>query len=295
MCSSDLLLGASDPVAGTGTVADPWRVPLATVGPVTLALTAWRGTPDPQLHLGLRASGSTGTGAATVAGALDSEIVALAFPDSAPVTARVLGHHEARISVTGPFSISPLDGAGIGLAGADARIKWKLGEGVESFVDLNGLTVHLDDADVTVPALRLPPPAGFAPDQPDLGLGLPVADLDRLARALLSRLWRAHAGDAATLAGGLLGLNGLGGLVGLNGLGDLPADWPGLALPDGGVGGLLADPLAAVRAWLVHVALDEATDATGPFIWSLLDGLRGLVRPDGATPDVDSDVVGAGS
>src|SRR5262245_14901330 len=74
------LLGATDPVAGTGTVADPWRVSLARVGPVTLALTAWRGTPEPQLHLGLRASGSTGAGAATVAGALDAEIVALAFP-----------------------------------------------------------------------------------------------------------------------------------------------------------------------------------------------------------------------
>ena len=46
--------------------------------------------------------------------------------------------------------------------------------------------MHLEDADVTLPSLRMPPAGGFAPDQPDLGLGVPVDDLDRIVRALLA-------------------------------------------------------------------------------------------------------------
>jgi hypothetical protein len=282
------LLDVTDPVAGGGTPADPWHVPVVTVGPLSLDLTAWAGEiagPAPQLHLGLRMAGETTVGSATVAGGVESELVALGFPAGAAVTADPVAHHVAHLAVTGPFTLAPLDEITFTLAGAEARLDWRVGHDPDALVELTGLTAHLDDADVTLPALRLPPPGGFDPSAPDLGLGIPVPDLDRLARALLARLWQARAGEAARLAGGLLGLHPLDGL---------PDGWPGLALPAGGVGGLLADPLGALRQWLIHLALDLSAEGA-PFVPTLLDGLRGLLRPDATTADVDFGVPGAGT
>ena len=55
----------------------------------------------------------------------------------------------------------------------------------------------------------------------------------------------------------------------------------------------MADPLEALRQWLVRLALDQSADAA-PFAWTLLDGLRELVSPDATTADVDVEVPGAG-
>jgi hypothetical protein len=279
------LLGADDPVAGAGSAADPWHIPLVETGPLSLDLTAWTKGPLPELHLGLRLAGQTALGTATVSGQVNAEIVALTFPTAAPVTAELVGHHEARLSLAGPFTLSPFDRTTLGLGGAEAHLVWRVGRPPEAVVELTGLTAHLDDTDVTLPALRLPPADGFDPHKPDLGLGVPVADLDRLARALLACLWQARAGDAARVAGGLLGLGALP---------DLPDDWPALALPTGGVGALLSDPLEALRQWLVRLLVELSADGA-PFVPALLDGLRRLVRPDATTADVDMAVPGAGT
>jgi large repetitive protein len=279
------LLGTTDPVAGAGSAADPWHVPVASADPLSLELTAWTAGPVPELHLGLRVAALTAVGMAWVSATAAAEIVALTLPAASPMTAQLVAHHAVHLALTGPFNLYPLDGAALTLEGADARLDWRVGQSPEAVVQLTGLTVHLDDADVTLPALRMPPAAGFAPDQPDLGLGVPVADLDRLVRALLARLWQSRAGDGAQVASGLLGLTPLAGL---------PDDWPGLALPAGGLGELLSDPLEALRQWLVRLALEQSAGAA-PFAWTLLDGLRRLVRPDATTADVDVDVPGAGT
>ncbi|HEX9530392.1 MAG TPA: hypothetical protein VF954_04585, partial [Acidimicrobiales bacterium] len=142
--------------------------------------------------------------------------------------------------------------------------------------------MHLDDGDVTLPALRVPPAAGFDPALPDLGLGIPVTDLDRVARALLARLWGSVAGDDGFLASALLGLR--------HGFGDLPADWPVPELPAGGLGALLADPLGVLRTWLTRLLLDLSVNRV-PFALGALDGLRRLLSP-GANADLGAEGAG---
>ena len=181
------LLGATDPVAGAGSAADPWHVPVASVEPLSLELTAWTAGPVPELHLGLRVAAQTPVGMATVSATADAEIVALTLPAASPATAQLVAHHRVQLALTGPFTLYPADGAALTLQGADARLDWRVDQPPQAVVELTGLTVHLEDADVTLPSLRMPPAGGFAPDQPDLGLGVPVADLDRIVRALLAR------------------------------------------------------------------------------------------------------------
>ena len=278
------LLGATGPIGGVGSAADPWHVAIAAVGPVSVDIAAWTAGAVPGLHLGLRVAAGTDVGIGTVAATVDAEVVALTFPSGAPVAAQLLARHVARVALIGPFTLAPLESAALTVGGADARLSWQAGASPDVVLELTGLTVHLDDADVTVPVLHVPP-TGFAPDKPDLGLGIPVADLDRLVRALLARLWQATAGDTATVAAGLLGLTDLDGL---------PEGWPTLALPPGGLGEFLSDPLEVLRQWLVRLAVEQSADTT-PFAWALLEGLRQLVRPDATTADVDIDVAGVGT
>lgn len=281
------LLGAAGPSSGAGSAAEPWQVAVASVGPVSVELAAWTAGAVPELHLGLRVAADADVGIGAVAATVDAELVALTFPSASPVAATLLGRHAARVALVGPFTLAPLDSAALTVQGADGRLSWQVGASPEVVVELTGLTVHLDDADVTVPTLHVPP-TDFAADKPDLGLGIPVADLDRLVRALLGRLWQARAGGPDGAVGILAGLLGLAPLDGL------PEDWPALALPTGGLAELLSDPVEAVRQWLVRLAVEQSAGAT-PFAWELLEGLRQVVRPDATTADVDLDIAGVGT
>ncbi|HEX9530391.1 MAG TPA: hypothetical protein VF954_04580, partial [Acidimicrobiales bacterium] len=116
------LLGLPEPVAGTGSPAEPWHVPVAKDGPLTLELAAWTG--DHDLHLGLRAVATPTVGAATIDATMLSEVVHLTFPDSGPTTARLLGRHQGRLAVTGPFTLAPVGGIGLTVQGGDLTIDW---------------------------------------------------------------------------------------------------------------------------------------------------------------------------
>jgi hypothetical protein len=296
------LLGIDTAVAGAGSAADPWRVPVVDVGPLGLDLAAWAVTAagaDPELHVALRLRGQTPAGLGSAAVTVSAELVALRFPASGPVDAAPLAHHVAHLALTGPLTLPLGEDNALTLAGVDARFDWQMGHEPEASIELTGLAAHIEGTDIAVPSLRLPPAGGFDATKPDLGLGLPVDDLDRLARTLLGRLWQDRAGDVGGLAAGLLGLLPLD---------ELPADWPALAraaadvvsddalLADAapGLSELLADPLGALREWLVRALLDLSAEGA-PFVPTLLDGLRRLVRPDATTPDVDFGVPGAGT
>ena len=285
------LLGSAEPVAGDGSATDPWRVPLATVGPLTVQLAAWTGelgSEAPSLHLGARLVLGTVIEGVTISGTIQSDVVGLTLPAAASADLQLLSRHEARVAVTGPFTLPSVAGIGISLGGGDAVLTWSPGSVPDLTVELTGLTVHVDDAAATLPSLRLPPDLSFAPDQPDLGLGIAVDELDQIARALLGRLWTFVAGDHGLLLAGLLGLV-RGSAV------DLPDDWPAVRLPAGGFAGLLAEPLEVLRSWLGEVALDLSSDGS-PFVLALLARLRELVSPAGSAAEVDADleIEGAG-
>src|SRR5581483_11987365 len=211
------LLGLPGTVAGSGTPADPWHVAVAQAAPLALELAAWTDA-GPVLHLGLRVTAGATAGPATIAATGLCEVVRLTFPDSGPVTSKLLGQQSAHLSVTGPFTLAPVQGIGLSLQGLDAGFDWSAGQPLTPMVELTGLTLHADGTDVTIPALQVPPGAGFDAGQPDLGLGVDAAVLDRVGRALLARLWWSAAGDDAFAASALLGLH--------DGLAGLPSDWP---------------------------------------------------------------------
>lgn len=276
------LLGLTALVAGTGTPADPWRVAIAQAAPLALELAAWTDA-GPALHLGLRLTAGATAGQATIAASGLGEVVRLTFPDSGPVTGRLVGQQSAHLSVTGPFTLPTVHGIGLSLQGLDAGFDWSSGQPLTPVVELTGLTLHADDGDVTIPALRVPPGTGFDAGKPDLGLGLDPVALDRVARALLARLWSSAAGDDGVLASALLGLH--------DGLGDLPADWPVPEAGPGGLAGLLADPLGALRNWLSQIALSLSQDGA-PFVVKALTQLRRLTSADDGG---DGGLEGAGS
>ena len=273
------LLGSDRPVTGAGSEAEPWLAPVVDAGPLALQLAAWAGDTS-SLHLGLRLAAAGEVGTAAVAVTAQSEVVDLTLPVAGAAAARVLGRHDVRLVVSGPFPVAAVDGIGLTLQGVDARVGWRPGHAPEPAIELTGLTVHVDDTDVTLPRLQLPPTA-FDPGRPDLGLGLPVDELALVVRALVARLATAVAGDDGFTVSGLLGLH--------HRLPGLPDDWPGLALPDDGFGALLADPLEALRDWLARVMTDLSSDGT-PFAPVLLNRLRLLASPDATAADIDMDV-----
>jgi hypothetical protein len=284
------LLGLSGAVAGSGTAADPWRVTVGQAAPLELELAAWTeaSADGPVLHLGPRVAVSATAGPATIAATGLGEVVRLIFPASGPVTSKLLGQQSAHLSVTGPFTLAAVQGIGVqgiglSLQGLDAGIDWSTGQPLTPVVTLTGFTLHVDGTDITIPALQVPPAAGFDPGKPDLGLGLDVASLDRVARALLAQLWGSAAGPDGVLASALLGLH--------DGLSDLPSDWPVPELGPGGVGGLLDDPLGALRDWLSRVVLNVSQDSM-PFAVTALTQLHRLTSTDDGG---DAGLEGAGS
>ena len=163
------LLGLKDPVAGAGTSADPWHVQVAQAGPLTLELAAWTdqdggGAAGPaDLHLGLRVAAGATVGPATIAASALCEIVQITLPAASPATAGLLRQQSAQLTVTGPFTLAPVEGIGLSLQGLDAGFDWSVGQALTPVVQLTGLTLHANGTDITVPALQVPPGARLRP------------------------------------------------------------------------------------------------------------------------------------
>ena len=98
------LLSLPATVTGSGTPADPWSVPVASAGPMSVALTAWNaqtsGNPaDPQqLRIGLGAQAVTPTAQASWASAL----IGADLPASGANHVTLFAEHLATVDVAAP-------------------------------------------------------------------------------------------------------------------------------------------------------------------------------------------------
>ncbi|MDF1489003.1 alpha/beta hydrolase [Tessaracoccus caeni] len=258
-----LLAGLTPDIGGAGTVDDPWTAPIATEGPVTLALAAWnaRTDADPaglqRLRLGVLAQATQGV----FDGRLLVELLAFDLPAAGHGAVALVGRSELRLRVT-PDGPMTLDGLALESGLLSARAEWRPGEAPVWQVGVAGVTVTVDDTAFGAFDLTLPRPLD------DLGLG---DDAIRLLGQLISSALRSWSGEPAYALAALLGLH--------RDLPDLPADWPLLSDLLTGAGSLrrlLDDPPAALRAHLRRL-LTGVADGGRAFVVEALRVLRSLL------------------
>jgi hypothetical protein len=278
------LLDLDPTVEGTGTVDDPWRVPIASADPAHLYLAAWNArdaaTPDGEqrLRLGLLASARV----APLTSRWLAELLAVDLPGSGPPRFDLVGRQqlELRCDPLGP--VQAPSGVTLSAGGVTATARWRPGDPFTAQLAILDAVVQAGDESYG-PATWTLPGSG-----PDLDLGeVAVAILRLLARQAL----HAYGGDAAYVLGTILGVH--------RGLPALPADWPLLEPPDGGgLAELIADPAAALRD-LVRRLATQTSSAGAPFAPQALRILGALLRgweaPAGTRPDVDVTVTGDGT
>ncbi len=240
-----LLVGLGPDVEGGGTADDPWVTPIATEGPLSLALAAWnaRADADPaglqRLRLGILAQATQGV----FDGRLLVELLAVDLPATGQGAVALVGRSELRLRVTPD---GPLDLSGLQLASGPftARAEWRPGEAPTWRAGVSGVTVTVDGAALGPYEVALPGSLD------DLGFG---DDAVRLLGQLLSSALRSWAGEPAYALTALLGLH--------RDLPGLPDDWPllgDLLAGPGQLQRLLDDPLAALRAHLQRLVTGVA-------------------------------------
>ena len=247
-------------VAGTGQADSPWTVPLlkfaapasAPAGAMALQLALWDSgdANTPVFTLALRA-----TGQLDVVGRarLDVQLIEATLQADGQGAVSWLGGITAGVRLLPPSVQPTLDGISLRADGARFDLHWQPARPVAVAASLDGLRMVIDDEVVDLGALRLPLPTGsFDITAPDLGLGLDSAALWRALPSLLAQRAVALGGPQA---GALLTLVGLADLQGQGGAVRLPP----LPLPAGGLPALLADPPAAVRAWLAALLTADTT------------------------------------
>ncbi len=276
------LLGLPTAITGTGKTADPWAVPLASAGPLSLSVVAWNGqgsgnAADPQLlRLGLQAK----LGAAPVALTWTSSLFAADLLASGANHVTLFAEHDAAVTLE-PMAFSA---GAIQLAATSAGATFALtaGAAAEVQASVSGLSLTTPAGSITVPTLAFPFPAGFDPTNPQPTLGITAAELEALAAALLSLALTDALGSAGTALAVLAGCGA--------GAPDLPAGLPGVADVAGGT--LFTDPAGSLRAWLAKVA----TTAPGPA--SVVGWLAALLADDLPAPGFGPDptaLVGTGT
>lgn len=272
------LLDLPGDIAGDGTDERPWLLPVETLGPVTLSIAAWN-QPDggtQRLRLGLHA----GVSADPFTTELRGELLAIDLPPAGTGSVALVGEQRLvlRAAPIGPVTTALGLTAGLDAIAASAR--WRPGAPLTWSVDVTGLAVRTGTEFFGPYTWTWP--QGQGPDLGPAGLGL--------LRLLIADALHEWGGDAPYVLGALLGLH--------RGLPSLPADWPVLDAPPGGLAEILADPAATLRDYARRLL--TGVSATGePFAANALRVVGALLRswdaPAGTRPDVDVTVTGGGT
>ena len=251
-------------------------LPALSDATVEAALHAWDATPTGSTRSLRVALGFT---LADSAAALPwsvrarSELFAVDLPASGPTTTRVLGPMSVRAALDPLPALPALAGVAIGARAFGVSLDWTPGSPLGLAVALEGATVTATGAaPVALGDLRFP--GAFNLSAPDLGLGLPAAQVWPALRLILSRLaWTIGGPPGGTLAG-LLGLGG-------SAAPGLPPDFPQLPLPDpNDLRSLIADPVAVLRGWLTRLVTTAdglGADGTPHVVRALNVLISGLV------------------
>ena len=268
------LFGVTATVTGSGTAADPWFAPLTGVAiPATstlqLGVAVWDvpSGADHELHAGLRLGTAAATGRPSWSVSLGADLVTFALPAGAAMHAGFLGG----IDLAATLNLPHPSGAPVVADALQARLHWAPGAPLATDLAVTGVAITADGTTVSLGDIALPQ-------------GIDAATLGSAWDAIRSLLARAAGSWAGSGGAALASLLGLG-----DPFGALPAGWPALTLPSGGLDALLADPLQALRDYLAAlVGAPVAGTGEIPFR-SALDLLTGLLSgtlPDLPRPDL---------
>jgi len=266
------LAGIATAASGTGKQADPWLVPIAASGTVTLNLAAWNAqtsgvaTDTQKLRLGLRAVAVR----APVTSAFTSELLAFDLPQSAAGTASLLGGQHAVLSIQPGVAAPAVAGFGLNADSFVAELDWAPGSPISWQAGVNGLSITSGATTVGPLSLTFPTAGGF--DVSNLpataaALGVSIPNLELLLRMLIARAALEWGSVPGYTIAALLGVH--------SGLTGLQSDWPVLADP-AAPGSLITDPASALRNWLAQVATGVSTSGT-PFFLQALNWLQSLL------------------
>ncbi len=264
------LAGLSGAVSGTGTPADPWRVSLASQGPLDLSLAAWntQTTPaaDPLLRVGLRASASSVPWSATWL----TELVSFDLLASGTGNVSLMGGQHLAVLLAPIPASQPVAGMSFGADSVSLNLDWTLGSSMKAFGLVENISITQLGTTAVIGSLVFPPQTPLDLSNPKPSIGLDITSLETAVRLMLTRAaysWADMPGLATAI---LFGLSG--------NLPGLQADFPVLADP-GATGVIFTDPLGAVRDWLSRVAVNVSSDQT-PFLPNALTWLAALVGDD---------------
>ena len=256
------LLGITGTTSGAGTLEDPWRLPIASSGPVEVDLAAWNAqtsgnAADPQrLRIGLRAAAAVAPWQST----WTAELLAFDLPASGTGTVSLLAGQHARFALQPVPAAPALAGSSLAADAVGLAMDWTPGAAMSARATITNLQVTVAGSTVNVPSLAFPS-AGFDVSHPGSAFGIADADFNRLLRGLLARGLSGWAGVPGAAVAALLGLEPV--------VPGLPADFPVLD------GAFLADPLPALRAWLGE--LTGLSAAGAPFLPAALAWVQPLL------------------
>ena len=259
------LFGITAPVAGSGTAADPWFAPLTGVtvtagSTVGVGIAIWdvpgagAGAGGHELHLGLRLA----TPPAARPGwslSLAADLLTISLPASATAHAGLLGAITLATRVRPPAA----DDAHVTADHLALTAGWSPGSPLRVDASIADVEVNVDGTAVTVGDIALPD--GLTHELIDGAWDAVRAILDRAAAA-----WGQSAGAVVSA---LLGLGA--------GIGGLPATWPALTAPPGGIAALLSDPLELLRTRLAAIVTAAAGDLGEVPLLSALELVSGLI------------------
>lgn len=279
------MLGLAGAVAGTGTVADPWRTEIASDGALALDLAAWNArdpsTPAGEQRLRIGLLGTATAAVAPWAPRLLSELLAFDLPVTGPAAVRLIGEQRVELALSPVPEADPGIGIVVRADAVRAVAAWKPDHPLVATVRAENVRVEADGDEVGPVTLVFPP---ANPSAPDLGLGAGIPELFALLRLLGRHALHMWGGEGAHALGRLLGLYG---------------DGPLLELPDpNDLGSLFAHPGQALRAHLQALALDVGEDGR-PYAEEALASVAGLLRDQVPGADglarLDAAILGAGT